>query len=114
MLLNIISLIVSILSLTFAVITWIKTRNYRKRVRIDLNRVTDDSHALFEELKKINAPQNILDRYSSFNHSLTVTLISLDKKLAHDWVFKHYPTEKDWPTWEVNLQISMNKYRRKN
>ena len=107
---EIFSLCIGTLSLCFALYTFLKTESLRRRLRIELNRLSDDSHAFLNRLNNSNASEDLKERYSSLNHAIVTHLISIDKRLAQQWINKNKP-ENEWNVWETNLQVCMKKLR---
>lgn len=105
---NMLSLVIGLVSLSFAGITYLKSESTKRRLRIELNRVADDSGQFLNQLTAANVSKEILNRYESLNHSI-VLMLSIDRRLAREWVWNHKPQE-EWRQWEKNLQISMKKY----
>lgn len=110
MIINVLSLILSISSLIFAYYTFLKTESLRRRVRINLNQIIDDARLFLDELRG-KVDDLIYKRYRGIQDSMIKNLLSIDEKLATQWVNKNIPYEK-WPKWEVHLQINMKKYRK--
>ena len=75
-------------------------------MRIELNRLSDDSHAFLGRLLNSNASDDLKERYSSLNHAIVTHLISIDKCLAKQWIKKNIPKD-EWNVWETNLQVTM-------
>lgn len=105
---TVLSLAVGLLSLLFAGVTYLKSESTKRRLRIELNRVADDSGQFHNQLAAANVSREILNRFESLNHSI-VLMLSIDKRLAREWVWNHKPQD-EWRQWEKNLQISMRKY----
>ena len=72
---EIISLCIGIISVCFAFYTFLKTESLRRRLRIELNRLSDDSHAFLKVLIESNASEGLKERYSSLNHKAGRSLI---------------------------------------
>ena len=102
------SLVVGLLSLLFAGVTYLKSESTKRRLRIELNRVADDAGQFYNQLVAANVSNELIHRYESLNHSI-VLMLSMDKGLARSWVWNHKPQE-EWDQWEKNLQISMGKF----
>lgn len=108
----IVAIVVGGISLILGLVTFFKTESWRRRLRIELNQLADDSQAFLIQLCKSSASDDLKDRYSNLNHALAVHLISFDKALAQQWIKKNIPENK-WTIWETNLQVSMDKHRKK-
>lgn len=109
---GIIGIVIGGISFIFALVAFIRTESWKRRLRIELNRLSDDSTSFLTQLLKSNTSDELKDRYSNLNHAIAVHLISIDKTLAQQWIKKNKP-ENEWFTWETNLQVSMDKYRKK-
>lgn len=107
LLLAIASLILGIRSLLFALITYIKTEGYKRRVRIELIRTVDDSHAFRWELMQLLGKHNpqllesLQGRINSFNQNLFVSILSLDDKMARDWIQLNRQDKEGKVPWEA-------------
>ena len=106
LILSIASFILGVGSIIFAFITFIRTETYRRRTRIELKRVIDDAHSFRNFLLENPVNKKYEERINSFNHSLTVNLLSIDRDLAEQWI-KLKPRE-EWDIWKVNLQINFD------
>lgn len=115
----------------FAIWAFRRTESTGRRIRIEAKSIIDSSHSFLEEINSavertqknyfnqeeteksikslassvmaFNTLVGLQKTYASFNHTLTTHLLSLDKKLAKEWI-KSQPDEikKDW---RMNLQI---------
>lgn len=110
---TIISFLLTIASLLFAFITWKKTENAKCRLKIEINRIVDDSHRFRWEIMKIleNSNPSALSifqgRIDNFNHEIFLALLSLDKKLANGWIKYNKKDENgliDWEYYELLFQ----------
>ena len=64
---NGISLILSVIALVWAIITYYKTESMKRRLRIEISNLTDESHSIYEEIQKDQTVSNsIKKRFSSF------------------------------------------------
>jgi hypothetical protein len=111
--------VIGVASLVFAFVTFIRTENYRRRVRIELIKTVDDSMAFHDDLigrLTEHAPDLLKiwqGRLDSFNHEIFVHLLSLDSKAAEDWLRKT-EREKKYPiTRESSAEVLQLRSRKK-
>lgn len=110
---NLISFIIGLASFLFALISLIKTETAKRRLRIEINRIVDDSHKFRWEIMKIlekSDPTTLAvfqGRIDNFNHEIFLALLSLDKKLANGWIKFNRKNKNgviDWEYYELLFQ----------
>lgn len=110
---TIISFILTVASLFFAFITWQRTESAKHRLKIEINRIVDDSHKFRWEVMTLlkNSDPKALSifqsRIDNFNHEIFIALLSLDKKLANGWIKRNKKDENgfiDWDYYELLFQ----------
>ncbi len=106
-----IPVLIGVASFVLALYTLIKTERWKRREKIRLNILIDESHAFTKFVEDSNLPDDVKERVSSLNHNITYTL-TIFKGHAQKWVSVNKPVN-EWPLWEQKLEISMDKYRKK-
>lgn len=97
--------LIGALGTIIAVCTLVLTEKYKNNVRTHLNLAQNDSQEFLNQLEKSDAPEYLKENYRRLNHSITIHLLKIDKKLAIQWVKLHIQRDR-WREWELNLQIN--------
>lgn len=110
MIINIVSILLGLISLVFALITFIKTESYKRRVKIEIVKTVADSHIYREEIMNMVNKDNLKTfqgRIDAFNHNIFVSLLSLlDKKSLKKWLIvnKKIDNKINWKYYEIIFQ----------